>query len=63
MIQTSTTTTNSLQSNMAENGTSVEDLGDDEKSFYASISKTLNEIRKNPRKDTIAKILTYSKGL
>lgn len=63
MIQTSTTTTNSLQNNMAENGTSVEDLGEDEQSFYLSITKTLNEIVRKPRRDTIAKILNYSKNL
>ena len=63
MMQTSTPTTNSLQNNMVENSTSVNDLSEEEQSFYNSISNTLNAIVRKPRKETIAKILDYSKSL
>ena len=63
MIEISTPTTNSLQNDMVQNSTSVEDLGEDEQSFYALIKKNLNAIVSKPSQETITKILNYSKSM
>lgn len=63
MIEISTPTTNSLQNNMVQNSASVEDLDEEEQSFYASIKKGLNAIANNPKQETIYSILNYSKSV
>jgi len=61
MIETSTSTTNSLQPGMVQNTAIPEDLGEEEQSFYDSIKKNLNAIVRIPGKDVVARILKYSK--
>ncbi len=63
MIEISTSTTNSLQNNMVQNSSTVEDLGEEEQSFYALIKNKLNVIVRNPSQATISKILNYSKSV
>ncbi|MES3018967.1 MAG: hypothetical protein V4721_14365 [Bacteroidota bacterium] len=62
MIETSTSTTNSLQNDMVQNTAIPEELGEEEQSFYDSIKKNLNSIVRTPGKDVIARILKYSKS-
>ena len=63
MIETSTSTTNSLQNDMLQNSAIPEELGEEEQSFYDSIKKNLNSIVKTPGNDVIARILNYSKSV
>ncbi len=63
MIETSTSTTNSLQNDMVQNTAIPEVLGEEEQSFYDSIKKNLNSIVSTPGKDVIARILKYSKSV
>lgn len=63
MIETSTSTTNSLQNDMTQNTSIPEELGEEEQSFYNSIKKNLNTIVRTPGKDVIARILKYSKSV
>jgi hypothetical protein len=63
MIETSTTTTNSLQNDMVQHTAITEELGEEEQSFYNSIKKSLNSIVRNPGKDVIAQILKHSKSV
>lgn len=61
MIETSTSTKNSLQNDMTQNTAGTEELGEEEQSFYDSIKKNLNSLVRAPGKDVIARILSYSK--
>jgi hypothetical protein len=63
MIETSTPTTNSLQSNRTQNTLSTEDLGEEEQSFYLSIRKNLDAMSIAPGKGIIAEILDYSRSI
>ena len=63
MIETSTTTTNSLQNDMMQNTGVTEELGEDEQFFYDSIQQNLNTLARNPGKDVIARILKHSKSV
>lgn len=63
MIETSTSTKNSLQNDMTQNTTVTEELGEEEQSFYDSIKKNLNTLVRTPGKDVIARILNHSKTL
>ena len=63
MIEISTPTTNSLQNNMPQNSSTVEDLDEEEQSFYALIQNKLNAMLRNPSQATISKILNYSKSV
>ena len=62
MIETSTSTKNSLQNDMTQNTAATEDLGEEEQSFYDSIKKNLNSLVRTPGKDVIARILNHSKN-
>lgn len=62
MIETSTTSSNSLPNNMAQISTTVEDLSKEEQGFYAAITNKLDAIVKKPRQATISKILDYSRS-
>ncbi|MGB4400422.1 MAG: hypothetical protein WBJ10_13710 [Daejeonella sp.] len=63
MIETSTSTKNSLQNDMTQHTTVTEELGKEEQSFYDSIKKNLNTLVRTPGKDVIARILNHSKTL
>ncbi len=63
MIETSTSTTNSLQNDMMQNTGVTEDLGEEEQSFYDSIQQNLNTLVRTPGKDVIARILKHSKSV
>ncbi len=63
MIETSTSTTNSLQNDMVQHTAIPEELGEEEQSFYDSIKMNLNSIARTPANDVIARILNYSKSV
>ncbi|MES2872338.1 MAG: hypothetical protein V4708_01360 [Bacteroidota bacterium] len=63
MIETSTSTTNSLQNDMIQNTAVTEELGEEEQSFYNSIKQDLNNLVRTPGKDVIARILKHSKSV
>ena len=63
MIETSTSTKNSLQNDMIQNAAIPEELGEEEQSFYNSIKQDLNKLVRTPGKDVIARILKYSKSV
>lgn len=63
MIETSTPKTNSLQNTKAENSPVIEELGEEEQSFFVSIKSGLNAIVSNPKQETVSSILNYSKSL
>jgi len=63
MIETSTPKTNSLQNTKTENSPLIEELGEEEQSFFVSIKPGLNAIVSNPNQETVSSILNYSKSL
>ncbi len=63
MIEISTPKTNSLQNTKTENSPVIEELGEEEQSFFVSIKPGLNAIVSNPNQETVSSILNYSKSL
>ena len=63
MIEISTPKTNSLQNTKTENSPVIEDMGEEEQSFFVSIKPGLNALASNPNQETVSSILNYSKSL
>ncbi|WP_276362863.1 hypothetical protein [Daejeonella sp. H1SJ63] len=63
MIETSTHKTSSLKEIKAESSFRTEDLGEEEQSFYTSIKPELNSIVSEPAKESVRRILEYSRSL
>lgn len=53
--------TNSLKETKSEEKSIEEGLNDDDQEFYQTIKPTLNEMIKNPKDETLSKIMNYSK--
>ena len=63
MNETFTTTLNLLTNKAKVNEELLENLQGDELMFYHLIRKDLDLLKKNPKVQTVHKILNYSKGL
>lgn len=63
MIETSTHKTGSLREIQSESNLRAEDLGEEEQTFYTTIKPELNSIVYEPSKESIKKILDYSKSI
>jgi len=63
MIEFTTQLTNSLGEPEPETEASIEELGEEEQSFYSSIVPDLNALLENPKPETLGKIMDYSKSI
>jgi hypothetical protein len=63
MIEFTTQLTNSLGEPEPETVASIEELGEEEQSFYSSIVPDLNALLENPKPETLGKIMDYSKSI
>ena len=63
MIETSTHKTSSFKEPQATGNLRVEDLGEEEQAFYASIKPELNSITSEPAKESMRRILEYSRSV
>lgn len=63
MIETSTHKTSSFKEPQAAGNLRVEDLGEEEQAFYTSIKSELNSIISEPAKESVRRILEYSRSV
>lgn len=62
MIEIFTPETNYSKESKTEENLNEEGFTDDENAFYHFIKPTLNEMIKDPKEETLSKIMNYSKS-